>query len=175
MKKAPFIITKVLTDNGKEFTDRFIANGERKPTGQHPFDQVCQAEGIEHRLIKPKHPQTNGMVERFNGRISEILATTHFDASRDLQETLYQYQKIYNYHVPQKNIGHITPIQALKDWHKKQPELFKKKTHDLSGLDTRLVLHHHRPGRTQVLKTSVSPVSGETVSALSACPPCVPS
>ena len=35
-------------------------------------------------------------------------------------------QKIYNYHVPQKNIGHITPIQALKDWHKKQPELFKK-------------------------------------------------
>ena len=171
IKKAPFIITKVLTDNGKEFTDRFIANGERKPTGQHPFDQVCQAEGIEHRLIKPKHPQTNGMVERFNGRISEILATTHFDASRDLQETLYQYQKIYNY----QNIGHITPIQALKDWHKKQPELFKKKTHDLSGLDTRLVLHHHRPGRTQVLKTSVSPVSGETVSALSACPPCVPS
>ena len=54
------------------------------------------------------------------------LATTHFDASRDLQETLYPYQKIYNYHVPQKNIGHITPIQALKDWHKKQPELFKK-------------------------------------------------
>ncbi|WP_419594743.1 HAMP domain-containing protein, partial [Thiolapillus sp.] len=47
----------------------------------------------------------------------------------------YQYQKIYNYHVPQKNIGHITPIQALKDWHKKQPELFKKKIHDLSGLD----------------------------------------
>ncbi len=117
-------------------SDRFIANGERKPTGQHPFDQVCQAEGIEHRLIKPKHPQTNGMVERFNGRISEILATTHFDASRDLQETLYQYQKIYNYHVPQKNIGHITPIQALKDWHKKQPELFKKKIYDLSGLDT---------------------------------------
>ncbi|WP_419601093.1 hypothetical protein [Thiolapillus sp.] len=55
------------------------------------------------------------------------LATTHFDASRDLQETLSPYQKIYNYHVPQKNIGHITPIQALKDWHKKQPELFKKK------------------------------------------------
>ena len=63
------------------------------------------------------------------------LATTHFDASRDLQETLYPYQKIYNYHVPQKNIGHITPIQALKDWHKKQPELFQKKISDLSGLD----------------------------------------
>ena len=41
-----------------------------------------------------------------------------------------------NYHVPQKNIGHITPIQVLKDWHKKQPELFKKKIYDLSGLDS---------------------------------------
>ncbi|WP_419629829.1 DDE-type integrase/transposase/recombinase, partial [Thiolapillus sp.] len=136
IKKAPFIITKILTDNGKEFTDRFVANGERKPTGQHPFDQVCQVEDIEHRLIKPKHPQTNGMVERFNGRISEILATTHFDASKDLQETLYQYQKIYNYHVPQKNLGHITPIQALKNWYKKRPEIFKKKVYDLSELDS---------------------------------------
>ena len=68
-------------------------------------------------------------------RISEILATTHFDASKDLQETLYQYQKIYNYHVPQKNLGHITPILALKNWYNKQPELFKKKVYDLSELD----------------------------------------
>ena len=139
IKKAPFNISKVLTDNGKEFTDRFSANGKRKPTGQHVFDQLCHAEGIEHRLTKPKHPQTNGMVERFNGRISEILATTHFDASKDLQETLYQYQKIYNHHIPQKNLGHITPIQALKDWHKKRPELFKKKVYNLSRLDTSLV------------------------------------
>ena len=91
IKKAPFIITKVLTDNGKEFTGRYIANSEHKSAGHHPFDQVCRAEGIEHRLIKPKHPQTNGMVERFNGWISGILATTHFDASWDVQETLYQH------------------------------------------------------------------------------------
>jgi transposase-like protein len=85
IKKAPFHINKVLTDNGKEFTDRFIANGERKPTGQHPFDQVCQTHEIEHRLTKPRHPQTNGMVERFNGRIGDILATTHLDSSKDLK------------------------------------------------------------------------------------------
>ncbi len=30
-------------------------------------------------------------------------------------------------------------IQALKDWHKKQPELFKKKIYDLSGLDSKLM------------------------------------
>ncbi|CAD7847161.1 MAG: Mobile element protein, partial [Olavius algarvensis Gamma 1 endosymbiont] len=31
--KAPFTINKLLTDNGKEFTDRFCATGERHPTG----------------------------------------------------------------------------------------------------------------------------------------------
>ncbi len=31
LQAAPFKITKVLTDNGKEFTDRFCATGERQP------------------------------------------------------------------------------------------------------------------------------------------------
>jgi len=39
--KVPFAITKVLTDNGKEFTDRFCATGQRQPTGSHAFDRVC--------------------------------------------------------------------------------------------------------------------------------------
>ena len=82
--KAPFKINKILTDNGKEFTDRFVANGERKPTGEHAFDKQCAAHNIEHRLIKPRYPQTNGMVERFNGRVSDILQTTRFDSAEDL-------------------------------------------------------------------------------------------
>ena len=38
VEKAPFKIEKILTDNGKEFTDRFTAQGEREPTGNHLFD-----------------------------------------------------------------------------------------------------------------------------------------
>ena len=53
IQAAPFKIQKILTDNDKAFTDRFSAAGERKPTGTHPFDVLCQAHGIEHRLIKP--------------------------------------------------------------------------------------------------------------------------
>ena len=64
-------IAKVLTDNGKEFSDRFCASGEREPTGKHLFDTVCAARSSEHRFVKPAHPQTNGMIERFNGRIGE--------------------------------------------------------------------------------------------------------
>jgi len=136
VNKAPFIITKLLTDNGKEFTDRFIPNGEREPTGNHAFDQVCTEAKIEHRLTKPAHPQTNGMVERFNGRISDILKATHFDSCKELSVTLSHYMKVYNHNIPQKNIDHLTPIQKLKAWQKKEPDLFKKKVYDLSGLDT---------------------------------------
>ena len=57
LKAAPSTITKVLTDNRKEFSDRFCASGQREPTGQHAFDRVCAAHGIEHRLIKPRHPR----------------------------------------------------------------------------------------------------------------------
>jgi transposase InsO family protein len=105
LQKAPFVIAKILTDNGKEFTDRFCAIGQRQSTGNHLFDKVCAAHNIEHRLIKPKHPQTNGMVERFNGKIEDIL-------------------------------GHITPIQALKNWQKTHPNLFKKSVYNLTEPDT---------------------------------------
>ncbi|MCI5158011.1 MAG: transposase, partial [Candidatus Electrothrix sp. AUS1_2] len=96
VKKASFIISKILTDNGKEFTDRFCPTGERKPTGNHIFDQECAEHGIEHRLIKPKKPRTNGMVERFNGRIQEVVQQTRFESARQLEETLTQYLNIYN-------------------------------------------------------------------------------
>ena len=56
IEKAPFTIEKILTDNGKEFTDRFGATGEREPTGRHRFDQGCARHGIEHRLIATRRP-----------------------------------------------------------------------------------------------------------------------
>jgi len=113
---APFTITTLLTDNGKESTDRFCATGERQPTGTHAFDQVCADNCIDHRLTKPRTPQTNGMVERFNGRIAEVLATTRFDSTEHLADTIKRYVQVYNQHIPQKALGHIPPLQAMKNW-----------------------------------------------------------
>lgn len=39
-KKISFKIHTVLTDNGKPFTEHFTRAGERKPSGQYPFDQA---------------------------------------------------------------------------------------------------------------------------------------
>jgi transposase InsO family protein len=52
---------EVLTDNGKQFTDRFGKGGEVL------FDKICRANGITHRLTKPASPNQNGKVERFHG------------------------------------------------------------------------------------------------------------
>lgn len=68
---SPIKITKILTDNGSQFTDRFTSK-DKKPSGGHAFDVACAALPAEHRLAPPRHPQTNGMVERFNGRINEL-------------------------------------------------------------------------------------------------------
>ena len=32
-------------------------------------------------------------------------------------------------------LGHMTPVQSLKNWYKEQPELFLKRVYNQSGLD----------------------------------------
>ncbi|EGV32504.1 hypothetical protein ThidrDRAFT_1354 [Thiorhodococcus drewsii AZ1] len=64
-----------------------------------------------------------------------MLATTRFDSSQSLEQTITRYVQVYNQHIPQKALRHIAPIQTLKDWAKKRPELFKKRVYNLRGLD----------------------------------------
>ena len=63
----------VLTDNGMEWTDRCAGKVKERATGKHAVDQVCAKHGVKHKLIRPRRPQTNGMVERFNRRIQEAI------------------------------------------------------------------------------------------------------
>ena len=113
IREFPGKISKILTDNGKEFTDRYCRSDEREPTGNHPFDKICMENGIEHRLIKPRTPKTNGMVERFNGRIADILKTTRFRSSEDLKRTLLNYLYSYNNVIAQRALKGQTPMQTL--------------------------------------------------------------
>ena len=135
-KACPFKIHRLLTDNGKEFTDRLFASREREPSGKHEFDLLCREFGIEHRLTKPRHPQTNGMVERFNGRIADVLATHRFSSAEDLATTLTRYVKLYNHQLPQSALKGRTPIQAMKAWYAERPDLFTRRPYDQTGLDT---------------------------------------
>ncbi len=78
----PFRITHVLTDNGSCFTPRFA--------------RVCAELGAEYRHTRPRSPQTNGMVERFNGRVSsEVLGITIWSHT-DLEDLLRGFNAAYN-------------------------------------------------------------------------------
>jgi transposase InsO family protein len=131
---CPFKIEKILTDNGTQFTDRFTSK-KNKASGNHVFDQACAKAGIEHRLIPPGHPQTNGMVERFNGRISELVEQTRFHSAAELGATMNDYLQVYNHYIPQRALGHLSPIDALKNWQQKMPDIFTKKAYNQAGLD----------------------------------------
>jgi transposase InsO family protein len=131
---CPFKIKTILTDNGTQFTDRFTSKN-KEPSGNHSFDKTCVEAAIDHRLIPPRHPQTNGMVERFNGRITEIVSQTRFSSLAALCDTLRNYVRVYNHSIPQRALKHQTPVQALKLWQTSNPELFNKRVYDHRGLD----------------------------------------
>jgi transposase InsO family protein len=82
-KAALLKIKTLLPDNGKEFTDRWFGKRAKDGSGEHEFDTLCHALGIEHRLTKPRTPKTNGMVERFNGRLEQVLGSHHFNSAED--------------------------------------------------------------------------------------------
>lgn len=70
------------------------------------------------------------MVERFNGHISDVLANP---SGEDLEQMLKRYRWLYNHHIPQKALHHQSPIEAMKEWQTKPPELLTKRAVDRAG------------------------------------------
>jgi transposase-like protein len=122
----PHPVHTILTDNGSEFTDRFAVDMKNKPhdkpSGRHPFDRLCAKHKIDHRLTKPYHPQTNGMVERFNRRIVDAIGRepkrgsahrlflSHADRNAFLDRFVHDYNR-----TRLKCLGYIAPLHALNN------------------------------------------------------------
>jgi transposase InsO family protein len=97
----PFRITRILTDRGSCFT----AEG---------FEELCREHGVEHRKTRPYTPRTNGMVERFNGRIQrEVLGIT-VAGHRDLERLLAGFNRAYNARC-QRVLGGRSPEEVARE------------------------------------------------------------
>ena len=59
-RACPMQIRTILTDNGKEFTDRLFGLRKRAQSEKHEFDKLCAELDIEHRLTPPRSPQPLG-------------------------------------------------------------------------------------------------------------------
>ena len=99
-KAFPFRLTHVLTDNGSCFTTAFA--------------RICAELGAEYRYTRPYSPQTNGMVERFDGRVgSEVLGITIWSHAQ-LGQLLRGFNAAYNARC-QRLLDGKTPNQVLKE------------------------------------------------------------
>lgn len=124
----PFQISKVLTDNGREFTLKGFKNRWGTTVkAMHDFEQVCQEQGIEHRTTLPYTPKTNGMVERMNGLTKEnTTKCNRYVTVQAMREDLRGWFVRYNFCRKNRRLGGKTPYEAVLAWYKKDPSLFTK-------------------------------------------------
>lgn len=77
----PYRIEAVMTDNDLIFTMRYAFHSQR----QSRFQQACRSLGIEHWKARPRHPESNGKVERFSPTLDEECFAVHRPRSSILQ------------------------------------------------------------------------------------------
>lgn len=63
LTKCPFIIKRLQTDNGIEFTFKWTSKNADDPK-EHPLLKICSRENIRHVLIPPGEKELQGLVER---------------------------------------------------------------------------------------------------------------
>jgi len=118
----PFDITHIITDNGLEFTDKFIGK-TKEVSGNHKFDVECSKDEIEHRITAPATPKNNCIVERVNGTIKNgTVKVTKYqnieELKEDLNKLLIYYNKNRRHGVLFKELKVRTPWEAVKRWFK---------------------------------------------------------
>ena len=113
VKKFPFKIYTIRTDNGTEFTKRLIS---KDPSDITMFEYGLIKNEIKHDLIKPYTPKHNGKVERSHRKDNERFYSTHrFFSLEDANHQLKIYLKEYN-NFPMQPLNWHSPNEVLHDF-----------------------------------------------------------
>lgn len=95
-------LDRILTDNGKEYTTHW-------ENGKHDYEKFLASCNITHTRIKPRCPESNGMVERFNRTLLEefyqiAMLKRVYTSLDELQDDLDKF--IYYYNFKRTNQGY---------------------------------------------------------------------
>ena len=110
VKKFPYAIECVQTDNGSEFTNRMNGSKTVRPT---LFQKTLDDLGIRHKLIKVFTPRHNGKVERSHRKDNEYFYASHkFYSFEDYKKQLAAWQYKYN-DFPMRPLNWRSPKRVL--------------------------------------------------------------
>ena len=105
--QLPYRVEAVMTDNDMMFTMRFAFHSHRLTR----FEQALKSAGIEHRLIRPRSPESNGKVERFIKTIDdECFRIVRPPSSRARVGALKLFLEYYNHARPHQSLGGESPV-----------------------------------------------------------------
>ena len=142
---VPYKVHTVLTDNGTHFTtpgnassaapDIKAAIDAGEPVWVHAFEYACAKGDIDHRLTKPKHPWTNGQVERMNRTLKDATVKRYFYETHDeLRTHLDHFVQAYNYARRLKTLKGLTPYEFIcKAWTKEPARFTLNPIHQMPG------------------------------------------
>lgn len=106
----PFKIQTIQTDNGTEFTYKYIS-----ATEECPFDTELKKLGIAHKLIPPRTPWHNGKVERSHRNDQRYFYDWEtFRSVEELNQKLVKHLEWSN-HKPMRTLGSKSPIELLAE------------------------------------------------------------
>ena len=103
----------------------------------HAFEYACATHNIDHRLTKPRHPWTNGQVERMNRTIKQATVHRyHYDNHDQLRQHLTDFVNAYNFARRLKALKGLTPYEFICKCWTNQPERFNlNPIHQMPGLN----------------------------------------
>jgi transposase InsO family protein len=145
---VPYKVHTVLTDNGTHFTtpgnessaapDIKVAIEAGEIIWAHAFETACARLDIDHRLTKPRHPWTNGQVERMNRTLKEATVKRyHYETHDELRTHLGDFVNAYNFARRLKTLKGLTPFEFVCKIWTKEPHRFNfDPTHQFPGLNT---------------------------------------
>lgn len=147
IQAVPYKMHTVLTDNGIHFTDPaggawtpvelkdMMARGV--PFRAHAFEYACACNDIDHRLTKPKHPWTNGQVERMNRTIKDATVKRfYYETHEQLQKHLADFVDAYNFARRLKTLRGLTPYEFICKCWTTEPHRFNlNPLHQMPGLN----------------------------------------
>ena len=110
VKVFPFKIQTIQTDNGTEFTYKYISETE-----ECPFDKELCRLGIQHKLIPPRTPWHNGKVERSHRNDQRYFYNWEvFRSVEDLNRKLAQHL-IWSNNKPMRVLKGKSPRELLTE------------------------------------------------------------